>query len=62
MRIVMTAMTMALAVGLLGAGGAATAQTKITRPIRLIVPYVPGGATDTLSRFLGPFIGEEFGQ
>ena len=38
------------------------AQTRITRPIRLIVPYVPGGATDTLSRFVGPAIGEEFGQ
>jgi tripartite-type tricarboxylate transporter receptor subunit TctC len=40
----------------------ATAQTQITRPIRLIVPYVPGGGTDTLSRMLGPFISEEFGQ
>ena len=28
----------------------ASAQTQITRPIRLIVPYVPGGGTDTLSR------------
>lgn len=62
MRIAMTLVTIALAVGLLTAGAAATAQTKITRPIRLIVPYVPGGATDTLSRFLGPYIGEEFGQ
>ena len=42
--------------------GAAHAQTQITRPIRLIVPYVPGGGTDTLSRMLGPFISEEFGQ
>src|SRR6187551_3333185 len=42
--------------------GAAHAQTQITRPIRLIVPYVPGGGTDTLSRMLGPFVSEEFGQ
>ena len=41
---------------------AAAAQTQITRPIRLIVPYVPGGGTDTLSRLLGPFISDEFGQ
>src|SRR3954469_19571738 len=41
---------------------AAIAQTQITRPIRLIVPYVPGGGTDTLSRLLGPFISDEFGQ
>jgi tripartite-type tricarboxylate transporter receptor subunit TctC len=40
----------------------AVAQTQITRPIRLIVPYVPGGGTDTLSRLLGPFISEEFSQ
>ena len=40
----------------------AIAQTQITRPIRLIVPYVPGGGTDTLSRLLGPFLSDEFGQ
>lgn len=43
----------------------AWAQTRpinITRPIRLIVPYVPGGGTDTLSRFVAPAISEEFGQ
>ena len=62
MRRALTIMTMALAAGLLAAGTTATAQTKITRPIRLIVPYVPGGATDILSRLLGPFISEEFGQ
>lgn len=38
------------------------AQTQITRPIRLIVPYVPGGGTDLLARLVGPSIAEEFGQ
>ena len=38
------------------------AQTRIMRPIRLVVPYVPGGGTDTLSRFVAPWISEEFGQ
>ena len=48
---------------LLLACAAAQAQTtSITRPIRLIVPYVPGGLTDTLSRIVGPHIAEEFGQ
>ncbi|MDB5804969.1 MAG: hypothetical protein JWN73_2291 [Betaproteobacteria bacterium] len=42
--------------------GAAQAQTKIIHPLRLIVPYVPGGSTDILSRLLGPALGEEFGQ
>lgn len=45
------------------ANALAQAQTtQITRPIRLIVPYVPGGLTDTLSRIVGPYISEEFGQ
>jgi tripartite-type tricarboxylate transporter receptor subunit TctC len=44
-------------------GVCALAQTTpITRPIRLIVPYVPGGLTDVLSRMVGPHIAEEFGQ
>lgn len=44
-------------------GALAQAQpTSITRPIRLIVPYVPGGLTDILSRIVGPYVAEEFGQ
>jgi tripartite-type tricarboxylate transporter receptor subunit TctC len=48
------------ALGLLPAP--ARAQTEINHPIRLIVPYVPGGGTDILARLLGPAIGAEFGQ
>jgi tripartite-type tricarboxylate transporter receptor subunit TctC len=40
----------------------AHAQTQITRPIRIIVPYVPGGGTDTLTRLIGPYMSEEFAQ
>jgi tripartite-type tricarboxylate transporter receptor subunit TctC len=40
----------------------ARAQTRISHPIRLIVPYVPGGGTDILARLLGPAIGAQFGQ
>jgi tripartite-type tricarboxylate transporter receptor subunit TctC len=56
--------TLALCGALLGAvpAQAQTGPTQINRPIRLIVPYVPGGGTDILSRLLGPVIGEEFGQ
>ena len=54
------AVALCIAAAVINAG--AVAQTQITRPIRLIVPYVPGGGTDTLSRLLGPFISEEFGQ
>ena len=38
------------------------AQTQLTRPIRLIVPYVPGGGSDTIGRILAPYITEAFGQ
>jgi tripartite-type tricarboxylate transporter receptor subunit TctC len=48
---------MALACLSIGDAGAQTGQQ-----IRMIVPYVPGGGTDTLARLLAPAIGEEFGQ
>jgi tripartite-type tricarboxylate transporter receptor subunit TctC len=41
---------------------ATAAETRITRPIRLVVPYVPGGGTDTTARLVQPLIAEEFGQ
>jgi len=38
------------------------AQTAITKSIRIIVPYGPGGATDALARLIAPYVGDEFGQ
>ena len=51
-----------LAAALLGCTAVQAQTTQITRPIRLIVPYVPGGLTDTLSRIVGPYISDAFGQ
>ncbi len=38
------------------------AQPADSGPIRMIVPYVPGGGTDTLARVVAPHIAEAFGQ
>ena len=51
----------ALAFAALALPLAASAQQP-TRAIRIVVPYVPGGGTDTLTRLIGPFVSEEFGQ
>ena len=38
------------------------AQSYPSRYIRMIVPYVPGGGTDTLTRTIAPKLGETLGQ
>src|SRR5688572_28430729 len=39
-----------------------TAQGFPNRPIRLIVPFAPGGTTDVLARMIGQKMGEHLGQ
>jgi tripartite-type tricarboxylate transporter receptor subunit TctC len=46
-----------------GTGGAASAQSSYpAKPIRLIVPYPPGGSTDIAARVVGEQISQSLGQ
>ena len=47
---------------LLAAVGTASAQSYPTKPIRLIVPFAPGGNVDITARAVAPAIGEVLGQ
>ena len=52
-------------VGTIGAVGAATAADAPawpTKPVRMIVPFPPGGSTDVISRILGQRLADGLGQ
>ena len=50
------------AIAMLCAGGVAAAQDYPAKPIRVVVPYVPGGNTDILARLIGQRLNEAWKQ
>jgi tripartite-type tricarboxylate transporter receptor subunit TctC len=51
-----------LAIAAVALSGAATAQEYPGKPIRFVVPYPPGGASDVTARVLGQKMGDAWGQ
>src|SRR5689334_4776642 len=56
--------TLFIALGCAALAHAAPAQTPKwpDRPVRVVVPFAPGGATDVVARIMAPRLSEVFGQ
>jgi tripartite-type tricarboxylate transporter receptor subunit TctC len=59
---VRNAISLILAGSCLLVAAAAAAQTFPVRPVRLVVPYPPGGNVDITARTIGPSLSEALGQ
>ena len=60
--VIASAMVMALSLVTAGIVAAAESSNYPTRPVRMIVPYAPGGGDDTVARYIGQTLSEAFGQ
>ena len=58
----MRPMHLLVAAALCAAGGIAQAQNYPTKPVRIIVPFPPGGGSDYIARLIAPPLTKVFGQ
>lgn len=58
----LSVVALALVAVMLAPFGVATAQNYPTKPIRLIVPFPPGGSNDVVGRLVAQQLGERLGQ
>lgn len=58
----MRALLSSIGIAVLLGGSTAWAQNYPSKPIRFILPFPPGGGTDTLARIVGQKLGENLGQ
>ena len=57
-----TGLTAACAAVVLMLGASALAQSYPTKPVRIVVPFAPGGAVDTVGRMVGQKLSEAWKQ
>ena len=55
-------LALALGLGAMSMALAAGATSYPDRPVRLVVPYAVGGATDVIGRVMARYLGEALGQ
>jgi tripartite-type tricarboxylate transporter receptor subunit TctC len=53
---------LSLAIGLATLTGPSWSQSWPTKPIRMVIPYTPGGFTDTMARSIGDALARSLGQ